>query len=357
MQQFENSGDAEVLALAIVEAIPDPLVVMNSDFRIVAANRCFSEAFHLDPKESHNQVLFNLGNGVWEIPALRTLLAKAFSTRVAVDGFELEGDFGLSGPRTIILNVRLVEFAGQAEPMILLGLKDITDRREIERKNAELLASTSERLAQQHILVREIQHRVANSLQIIASILMLKMRAVTSPEAREHLQDAHERVLSVAKVQSHLSSAEGVDRIDIAGYLSKLCQSLASSMIPPDTPITVSFTSQFQGTVDSTRAVSLGLIVTEMVLNAIKHAFPDPAVRGSIIVSYEASGDEWALAIRDDGIGTGKSPSAGSGGLGTAIVTALASQLSAVVTTTSGDEGRSIVVGPSSREAPLSIAA
>jgi chemotaxis protein methyltransferase CheR len=120
-----------------------------------------------------------------------------------------------------------------------------------------------------------MQHRVANSLQIIASILMLKARAVASQETREHLTDAHQRVMSVAEVQTHLHSVDGIDRIDVAAYLTKLCRGLAASMTGSANPISVE-TIVSEGTLGSARAVSLGLIVTELVINAIKYAFPAP---------------------------------------------------------------------------------
>ena len=84
-------------------------------------------------------------------------------------------------------------------------------------------------LRERAILLEEMQHRVANSLQIIASILLLKARKVTSEETREHLRDAHDRVLSIAAVQKHLEMSLG--DVDIAPYLTKLCNSLADSMI------------------------------------------------------------------------------------------------------------------------------
>jgi chemotaxis protein methyltransferase CheR len=346
MQQFANPAEAQVLALAIVDATPDPLLVMNDAYRIVAANRSFSESFDLHPKDSHDEILFDLSGRAWDIPELRELLAGVFANHVAVQGLELEGDFTRSGRRTIILNARIVRFAEQAGPMLLLGIKDITACREIEREKAELLAKTSELLAQQKILVREVQHRVANSLQIIASILMLQTRAVTSSEAREHLQEAHERVLSVAQVQSHLSSAEGIDRIETEVYLAKLCNALASSMIGPEKPIRLTFVSSSRGTLDSARTVSIGLIVTELVLNSIKHAFPEPKMGAAITVSYATSDGGWTLAIRDNGVGMGVAPGLGTGGLGTAIIAALANQLGADITTTTSTNGRNVVIAP-----------
>jgi two-component sensor histidine kinase len=125
------------------------------------------------------------------------------------------------------------------------------------------------------VLLQEMQHRVANSLQIIASILMLKARAVTSEETRFHLKDAHQRVISVAEVQSHLHASGGVDQIEVGPYLTKLCASLAASMIGDSQPIALEVVAD-HGEIGSDKAVSIGLIVTELLINAIKYAFPVP---------------------------------------------------------------------------------
>src|SRR3984957_5159698 len=80
---------------------------------------------------------------------------------------------------------------------ILLGIEDITEKRTLEKEKDDLIR-------QKEMLLEELEHRVVNSLQIIASIIMLKARAVESEETRRRLQDAHNRVISVAAVQKHL---------------------------------------------------------------------------------------------------------------------------------------------------------
>ena len=96
-------------------------------------------------------------------------------------------------------------YEGGANTTILLGIEDVTARRILEREKDELLR-------QKDVLFEELQHRIANSLQIIASILLMKARVVQSEETRFHLQDAHKRVLSVAAVQKQLH-ASGSDRV------------------------------------------------------------------------------------------------------------------------------------------------
>jgi chemotaxis protein methyltransferase CheR len=101
-----------------------------------------------------------------------------------MEDYEVEHEFPGVGHRTMRLNARQVFYEGGADTTILLGMEDITGQRALEREKEELLR-------QKDVLLQEIQHRVANSLQIIASIILMKARRVESEETRVHLQDAH----------------------------------------------------------------------------------------------------------------------------------------------------------------------
>jgi chemotaxis protein methyltransferase CheR len=176
-----------------------------------------------------------------------------------------------------------------------------------------------------------MSHRVANSLQIIASILLMKARNVQSDETRQHLEDAHRRVMSVASVQQHLQASGKGERVEVGSYLSKLCATLAASMIGDNRRITVNVVAG-DGTTTSSQAVSLGLIVTELLVNAVKYAFPDEAAEGHVIVGYEAHGSDWKLSVSDNGAGMPpQSPNDIVSGLGTSLIKALAQQLHAQV--------------------------
>ena len=157
--------------------------------------------------------------------------------------------------------------------MVLVAIKDITERRVAEREKQQLLEHTEELLEQQKTLLREMQHRIANSLQIIASILLLKAGAVTSEETKAELRAAHQRVMSVAAVQGHLHASDGIEQIEIGPYLTKLCSGLASSMVGPKQDIEITVIAD-SGTLPTSHAVSIGLIVTELIINAVKYAFP-----------------------------------------------------------------------------------
>ncbi|MDB5469228.1 MAG: sensory transduction regulatory protein, partial [Caulobacter sp.] len=260
------------------------------------------------------------------------------------------------------LNARKVLYDTSADMTILLAFTDVTARRVIERERADLLERTEELLEQKQVLLQEMEHRVANSLQIIASILMLKARAVTSPETRGHLQDAHQRVMSVAAVQSHLHAVEGIDEISVGPYLEKLCESLGRSMIAEDRPIALEVSAD-EGRMSSAQAVSIGLIVTELVINALKYAFPDGREGAVVRVRYESLGKDWKLTVADNGVGEAPAPATsvqgGGGGLGTVIVQALVKQLDARLEAVSNDNGMTVTVARATfiPRKPLKVAA
>jgi chemotaxis protein methyltransferase CheR len=235
------------------------------------------------------------------------------------------------------LNARQVFYEKGADTTILLGIEDVTQPRLLEREKDELLRLKD-------VLLAELEHRVANSLQIIASIILMKARTVKSEETRLHLQDAHERVMSVAAVQQQLHAAGSSGPIEIAPYLSRLCKTLATSMIGDTRPISLKVTGE-RGTATSRQAESLGLMVTELVMNALKHAFPEDKRDGQIIVAYEISGTDWKLSVSDNGIGKPDGVFAQSKtGLGTGIVKALSNQLDAKLETLAGPEGTTVSV-------------
>jgi two-component sensor histidine kinase len=235
------------------------------------------------------------------------------------------------------LNARQVFYEGGAGTTILLGMEDITGRRILEHEKDELLQ-------QKDVLLEEMKHRMVNSLQIIASIILMKARAVNSEETRLHLQDAHKRVMSVAAVQEQLHASGINGPIERAPYLSRLCETLATSLIGDSRPISLTVVGEL-GNASSRHAESLGLIVTELVMNALKHGFPSEKAEGRIIVGYEVAGTNWKLSVADNGVGKPDGVFAqAKTGLGTGIVKALAQQLGAKVETLAGPEGTTVSI-------------
>jgi two-component sensor histidine kinase len=170
---------------------------------------------------------------------------------------------------------------------------------------------------------------------------MQSARRVQSEETRSHLHDAHNRVMSIATLQSQLA-IKSSDDVELRKYMRDLCASIGASMI--DDPDRISIGSSIEDVAASANvAVSLGLIVTELVINALKHAFPGRLQKGRIEVDYSRSEGAWTLSVDDDGSGMGAEADA-KPGLGTGIVEALARQLDAKVQTDSSDRGTRVSI-------------
>ncbi|MGI8705745.1 MAG: sensor histidine kinase [Sphingomicrobium sp.] len=198
------------------------------------------------------------------------------------------------------------------------------------------------KIREKQVLLQELQHRVANSLQIIASVLMQSAKRVQSEETRLHLHDAHSRVMSIAMLQKQLAVTQ-LKSVELQPYFEDLCRSISASMI--DDPQRIALETIVDDTsTNSDVSVSMGLIVTELVINAIKHAFPDRAAGGKIIVSFAADEGGWLLSVSDDGAGIPVGEEEGKPGLGTGIVEALSRQLEASVTVLNANPGTRVEV-------------
>jgi two-component sensor histidine kinase len=335
-QQFSEVEDACALAQAIVDTVREPLIVLDKDLRTIAASRSFYLKFTTSPDDTRGKHFYALGNGEWDIPELRLLLQRIIPDHGAMDDYEVEHNLPRTGKRVLLLNASIVLYE-KGHKNILLGIEDITVQRALEHEKDELLR-------QKDVLLDEIEHRVANSLQIIASIIMLKAQSVESDETRRHLHDAHNRVISVAAVQRHLHASAGLGSMEMLPYLSTLCGALTHSMIDDDQPISLRVLGK-GGLSTCANAESLGLIVTELVINSLKHAFDGNTKDGQITVAYDVSGTDWKLSVADNGMGRPDGVFAQpKAGLGTGIVKALAKQLDSQVATLSGPLGTTVSI-------------
>jgi len=118
----------------IVDNVPMPLVALDAEQRVAWASRSFYETFQVTPEETADRFIYDLGNGQWNIPALRKALAEVFEKNVAVHEFEVEHDFARIGVRTMLLNARPMHRGQEARPMLLLAIDDITMRRTTEQE-------------------------------------------------------------------------------------------------------------------------------------------------------------------------------------------------------------------------------
>jgi len=340
--QLREPDPASPLARAVVDIVRQPLLALDENFRVVVASRSFHLAFGIPAQRVLGHSIYDVGEGQFDQPPLRHVLENARPDELLMTGLEFDAVFPSVGQRTLLLDACKVFYDTNGHKTLLLTLEDVTERRAIELEKEALLRRTEALLLQKEMLLQEMQHRVANSLQIIASILLMKANTVTSEETRQHLQDAHRRVMSIATVQQHIQVAGQGDVVHIRSYLSKLCASLTNSMIGDSAAISLRVVCSNDMT-PSAHAVSVGLIVMELVINALKYAFPHTHSNAQVLVSYETSGTDWRLAVSDNGIGS-RATAVGKGGLGTTLVKALAQQLDAQVETILAPTGTSVSI-------------
>ncbi len=333
-----HTDPALSLAQSMVVSSDTPLLLLGSDLVVIVASLSFCRAFGLDPQLVNGKPVLEMGSGEWNLSRLKSLLTATGSGGADIDKYEMDlvsPDGGST--RCLELSAHVLAYDDPSETRMILSVVDTTDARAAAIIKDGLIADKV-------MLMRELQHRIANSLQIIASVLMQSARRVTNDETRDSLQVAHNRVLSVNTIQKHLTSA-GADDVELRPYFTQLCQSIGASMIAFPNELSIAVDCE-DVHVSFDTSISLGLIVTELVINSLKHAFPDDA-GGKITVSYKTQAADWSLSVIDDGIGmpAGTSSTAGAvAGLGTSIIEALARQLRARTVIVDAHPGTSVSI-------------
>lgn len=202
----------------------------------------------------------------------------------------------------------------------------------VVRRTAQLEAARDHA----ELLVAEVNHRVANSLSLVASLVRLQSNLITDQASKEALKETEARILAVASVHKRLYSADDARFVDLQEYLSNVLESVEASL-------------RGQGHVASLRyeleplklktdsSINLGVIVTEWVTNAFKYAYPDTP--GEVRVRLRRLADDKAeLSVEDDGVGRADGPAKGTG-LGTRIVNAMARSIGADVEYVAAETG------------------
>ena len=311
-----------------------PLLLLDGDMTVIGASRSFGRAFSLDSDAAAGRSIFDLGEGEWNLPKLRSLLTATASGHAAIEAYEIDLIPAGHGARRLVIKAQKLEYGDAEVVRMLMTVSDVTDARLADKVRDDLIRDKA-------MLVQEVQHRVANSLQIIASVLLQSARNVQSEETRTYLSYAHNRVMSIATVQNQLAASH-TGNVELRPYFAQLCQSLGATMIRDHDKLTIEVSAD-NSSVDADVSVSLGLIVTELVINALKHAFGDGG-EGKIVVDYHSQGPDWTLAIGDNGVGMPADRSKAAPGLGTSIVEALARQLHARVQVTDARPGTTVSV-------------
>jgi two-component sensor histidine kinase len=321
------------LTMAMVEASRGPLLLLDGDLVVVAASLSFCELAALDPRSVGGRKLSELGFGGWGDPELQERLEAALHDGRKIDGYEMELQHPDQEPRDIVIHAERLIYLDLENLRLLVAIADMT------RAHADR-AIWQEALKHSALLLQEVRHRVSNSLHLIANVLLRDARQSRSEETKNHLTEAHDRVMSVAALE-RLLSGSGAGKVELRAYFESLCDNVAASMVGDRERISLRTVGP-GGVVEGRLAINVGLIATELMINALKHAFPDG--RGEVIVHCNFPGPNWDFSVTDNSVGAPTERRDGNGGLGATIIQALAKELGATVTTEPASPGTRVTV-------------
>ncbi|GJE16997.1 histidine kinase dimerization/phosphoacceptor domain -containing protein [Methylobacterium marchantiae] len=239
----------------------------------------------------------------------------------------------------------------EAAQRIVRELYEARQTRRIRDLNRELAATVADKeslLVQKDYLIKEVNHRVQNSLQLVSAFLALQARAEGNEGLSESLAEAQRRLAAVALVHRRLYSDDNVEMIDLARYLDDLVSEMKSSMGPDWAE---QFSTDFAPILIPTdSAVNIGLILTELVINANKYAYAGAA--GPIVISLEQHRARFRLIVADEGQGKTDSRS----GFGTRMLNAMVDRLGGTIENTNNRPGlRVILTAPIGAPEPMSM--
>lgn len=224
------------------------------------------------------------------------------------------------------------EFLALLQRAIDAALEAAMLRRAKEVAEAEVRAARDrfEALANERaLLLHEVNHRVSNSLQIVAALLSMQASTASNREVKDALSDANKRVSAVGQVHRRLYTSEDVQSVSLDQYLTALVQDLRQSWDVNGAAATLSLAAD-PIKIDPDRAVAIGIVVTELVINALKHAYPSG--HGPIRIGlHKLDLGRAMLRIEDEGVGCNPTSLTMSKGLGQRIVQAMTAKLGATL--------------------------
>jgi two-component sensor histidine kinase len=214
--------------------------------------------------------------------------------------------------------------------LLAASFDQVLDRSRLALEKARAEEDLRASNARLEALLGEVNHRVANSLQLVSAMVRLQAGALADPTARAALDDTQRRIGAIAQVHRRLYSANDVESVDMRDYLGSLVAELAETLTSGDAPHALRVAAE-PIRLPTDKAVSLGVIVTELVTNACKYAYP-AGDGGEIRVLLAADGDRaFRLSVEDDGCGMPAEATPKGTGLGTKLIRAMAQSLQTIV--------------------------
>jgi PAS domain S-box-containing protein len=314
----------------------DALLLVDLEGRIVSVNRRTSEMLGYKERELLNSRVDVLIPQVQQGNFANNIRAKVFSGKSVQDG---EIELLSKGGDLIPISISATAVCDQRGTLqgIVYVARDLTARKQAERR---IINS----LREKEVLIQEIHHRVKNNLQLISSLLNLQIDEHGDPRVNQILLENRQRVQSMARVHDQLYSSGSLAELDLREYTQNLIDAISTFSISQKGPIKINLDIP-DVSLNIDKTIYYGLIINELTVNALKHAFPDQH-SGEITITLTESGEKaLALTVSDNGVGLPEGVDQLNGNsLGLSLVEMLTTQLEGNFSIVNSEEGASFVI-------------
>jgi two-component system CheB/CheR fusion protein len=300
-------NEARLLAEEIVRTLREPLLVLDGQLHVQSVNDSFFKTFHVTPEETEDRLLYELGNGQWNIPGLRRLLEELLPRDFWVSDFEVTHTFEKIGERTMLLNSRRI--TGKGANQTLLAIEDITERKQAEARLKNANANLARKNWELQEFVHTVSHDLKSPLVTIGGVLGLlkeELQEVRLVAAGELIATAEETVVGMRDTIDDLlklsqigAVAIDLQPVELRQVAEELVRKHAPELEDKHTAVSLEF-SEDQLTVLADR-VRLVEVLDNLMVNALKYACDGPEPR--ITIGSETVGGEVHLFVKDNGPG------------------------------------------------------
>ncbi len=303
--------DTVAYAESIVETVREPLVILGQDLRVKTASRSFYDSFKVVPEKTENQLLYNLGNGQWDIPVLRTLLEEILPQNNQFNDFEVEHTFEDIGHRIMLLNARRIHQQGIQSELILLAIEDITERKRAQAELTSAKQRAEEATAMKSIFLANMSHEIRTPMNAVIGLSLLALKTDLNSKQHDYVTKIHNAgvnilslindILDFSKIEAGKLDIEQTDFLfdEMINNVSAIVTEKAVSkglaltlQIPPDTP---------QNLVGD--PLRLGQVLINLINNAVKFTAEGEIELGVELLEQTGDRAKLRFAVRDTGIG------------------------------------------------------